>query len=77
LSTSRKVTASPSSLRDRRVLRGLDLFIAATAVAANVPLFTRNPADFAGLGELLDIVTVGGVALRLTASLQRPPFVNS
>jgi predicted nucleic acid-binding protein len=38
--------------------RRIDLFIAATAVAANVPVFTRNPADFAGLDRLLEIVTV-------------------
>ena len=38
--------------------RTIDLFIAATAVAANVPLFTRNPADFAGLEQLLNIVAV-------------------
>jgi predicted nucleic acid-binding protein len=38
--------------------RTIDLFIAATAVAAKVPLFTRNPDDFAGLDQLLDIVAV-------------------
>jgi hypothetical protein len=36
----------------------VDLFIAATAVAAGLPLYTRNPEDFAGLSDLVEIITV-------------------
>jgi predicted nucleic acid-binding protein len=35
-----------------------DLLIAATALANDLPIYTRNPADFAGLQELLQIETV-------------------
>ncbi len=35
-----------------------DLLIAATAVAAHLPLFTRNVEDFAGLEDLVEIVAV-------------------
>lgn len=47
-----------TSGRKARGRRATDLFIAATAVAADLPLYTRNPRDFAGLADLIEIVTI-------------------
>ena len=38
--------------------RFADLLIAATALAHELPLYTRNPGDFTGLEGLIDINTV-------------------
>jgi len=47
-----------SSGRKARGRRALDLLIAATAVAADLPVYTRNPGDFEGLSGLVEIVAV-------------------
>jgi predicted nucleic acid-binding protein len=44
--------------RKARGPRAVDLLIAATALAADVPLYTRNFDDFRILDELLDVEEV-------------------
>lgn len=38
--------------------RFADLLIASVAIAEGLPLYTRNPDDFSGLGSLLDVVAL-------------------
>ena len=54
----RVYSAVAAAGRKTRGRRAVDLFIAATAVAAGLPLYTRNPDDFAGLSDMLEIVSV-------------------
>ena len=44
--------------RKPRGRRAFDLLIAATALAAQLPLYTRNPDDFAEVAGLVEIVAV-------------------
>jgi predicted nucleic acid-binding protein len=44
--------------RKARGRRAIDLLIAATALATGLPLYTRNSNDFAGLSDILEIVSV-------------------
>jgi predicted nucleic acid-binding protein len=48
--------AVASAGRKARGARSLDLLIAATALASNLPLYTSNPDDFRGVESLVDIV---------------------
>jgi predicted nucleic acid-binding protein len=49
------VTAAGRKARGRRAV---DLLVAAIALARELPLYTRNADDFAGLEDLLEIVSV-------------------
>ena len=49
------VAATGRKARGRRVV---DLLIAATAMANGLPLYTRNPDDFNGLSDLLEIISI-------------------
>ena len=44
--------------RKARGARAVDLLIAATAHAAQLPLYTRNPGDFKALDKLIEVVAV-------------------
>jgi predicted nucleic acid-binding protein len=54
----RVYSAVASAGRKARGRRAFDLLIAATAVAAEIPLYTRNRGDFRELGDLLEVVAV-------------------
>ncbi|WP_419944241.1 type II toxin-antitoxin system VapC family toxin [Candidatus Poriferisodalis sp.] len=44
--------------RKPRGVRAVDLLIAATALAAGLPLYTRNPDDFQSLDDLIELIAV-------------------
>jgi predicted nucleic acid-binding protein len=44
--------------RKARGRRAVDLLIAATALAVNLPLYSANPVDFAGLEMLIDLQAI-------------------
>lgn len=50
--------ASLAALQKPRGTRAVDLLIAATALSRELPLCTRNAADFKGLTELMEIVAI-------------------
>ncbi|HEY5244429.1 MAG TPA: type II toxin-antitoxin system VapC family toxin [Acidimicrobiales bacterium] len=50
--------AELASGRKARGPRALDLLIAATACAAGLPIYTRNPDDFESLRQLVDVIAV-------------------
>ncbi len=50
--------AVTSAGRKPRGARAVDLLIAAAALAAQLPLYTRNPDDFDALDDLIDVIAV-------------------
>ena len=60
-----------ASGRKARGRRALDLLIAATALANELPLYTCNPDDFEGLTELVEVVAVKAALIGAEASSQQ------
>ncbi|MDE0137142.1 MAG: type II toxin-antitoxin system VapC family toxin [bacterium] len=54
----RVFAAVTASGRKARGARMVDLLIAATALAEELPLYTRNIGDFVGLEHLLDVIEI-------------------
>lgn len=54
----RVYTSVASAGRKVRGRRAVDLLLAATALGVGLPLFTRNPDDFVGLDQLIDLHAV-------------------
>lgn len=63
-----RVTAAVVAAGRKPRRRALDLMIAATAIAAGLPLFTTNPDDFAGLDQLVTVVPVSRPEVQVTPS---------
>jgi predicted nucleic acid-binding protein len=53
-----RVTAAMIGAGRKPRRRAADLMIAATAIAAELPLYTTNPDDFAGLEHLVTVIQV-------------------
>jgi len=53
-----RVTAAVIAAGRKPRRRAVDLMIAATAIAAELPLYTTNPDDFAGLDHLVTVIPV-------------------
>ena len=54
----RVLAAVASRGRAVRGRRAVDLMVAATALAGGLPLYTRDPQDFRGLGGLVEVVVL-------------------
>lgn len=66
-----RVTAAVVATGRKPRRRIADMMIAATAIAEQLPLFTTNPDDFAGLSDLLTIVPVSRPAVAHERSVSR------
>lgn len=54
----RVYAAALAAGRKARGTRAVDLLIAATACSAQLPLYTRNPEDFRGLADLVEVIAI-------------------
>ena len=64
-----RVTAAVIAAGRKPRGRVVDLMIAASAIGEGLPLYTTNPADFAGLGDLVRIVPVTRPSSRTNSQL--------